>query len=75
MSHNFGDRWRGARCEEVNRVDFCQRTVDARITCHNGGSNISPAIANVYAEYSKISHPFPSGINTHDAGRARLAEQ
>ncbi len=42
------------------------------ITCHNGGSNISPAIANVYAEYSKISHPFPSGINTHDAGEPAL---
>ncbi len=42
------------------------------ITCHNGGSNISPAIANVYAEFSKISHPFPSGINVHDAGEPPL---
>jgi len=42
------------------------------ITCHNGGSNISPAIPNVYAEYSKIAHPYPSGINTHDAGEVAL---
>jgi len=42
------------------------------ITCHNGGSNISPAITNVYAEFSKISHPYPSGINTHDAGEPAL---
>jgi len=42
------------------------------ITCHNGGSNISQAIANVYAEFAKISHPFPSGINLHDAGESVL---
>jgi len=42
------------------------------ITCHNGGSNISPAISNVYAEFAKIAHPFPSGINAHDTGEAPL---
>lgn len=42
------------------------------ITCHNGGANISPAIANIYAEFTKISHPYPSGINTHDAGESAL---
>ncbi len=42
------------------------------ITCHNGGSNISPAIPNIYAEFSKIAHPYPSGINTHDAGEPAL---
>jgi len=42
------------------------------MTCHNGGSNISPAIPNVYAEFSKIAHPYPSGINTHDTGEAAL---
>ena len=42
------------------------------MTCHNGGSNISPAITNVYAEFSKIGHPYPSGINTHDAGEPGL---
>ena len=42
------------------------------MTCHNGGSNISPAIMNVYAEFSKISHPYPAGINTHDAAEAPM---
>lgn len=42
------------------------------MTCHNGGSNISPAIPNIYAEFSKIAHPYPSGINTHDAGEPPL---
>ena len=42
------------------------------MTCHNGGSNISPAIPNIYAEFSKIAHPYPSGINIHDTGEAAL---
>lgn len=40
------------------------------ITCHNGGSNISPAAPNVYAEFAKTSHPLPAGTNTHDAAEA-----
>jgi predicted CXXCH cytochrome family protein len=35
------------------------------ITCHNGGSNLSPAIPNVYAEFAKGGHPFPAGSNQH----------
>ena len=42
------------------------------MTCHNGGSNISPAIPNTYAEFSKISHPYPQGVNGHDAAEAPL---
>jgi predicted CXXCH cytochrome family protein len=42
------------------------------MTCHNGGSNITPAITNIYAEFSKIGHPYPSGVNGHDAGEAVL---
>jgi predicted CXXCH cytochrome family protein len=34
--------------------------------CHSGGSNISPAAPNIFAEYSKISHPLPNGTNQHD---------
>ncbi len=40
------------------------------ITCHNGNTNISPALPNVYAEFAKsTAHPFPSltGNNTHDS--------
>ncbi len=42
------------------------------ITCHSGSSNISPAIINVYAEFAKISHPYPSANNAHDAGEPPL---
>ena len=37
------------------------------LTCHYGGSNISPAAPDVYAEFAKISHLLPAGTNTHDA--------
>lgn len=36
------------------------------ITCHDGGSNVSPAAPNVYAEFAKISHLLPAGANVHD---------
>lgn len=44
----------------------------ACMTCHSGGSNLSPAAPNVFAEYSKISHPFPNGSNQHDASEAAV---
>ncbi|HTT20981.1 MAG TPA: cytochrome c3 family protein [Candidatus Sulfotelmatobacter sp.] len=44
----------------------------ACMTCHNGGSNISPPIPNIYAEFSKIAHPYPSGVNIHDPAEAPL---
>jgi predicted CXXCH cytochrome family protein len=37
------------------------------IACHGGGTNMSPAALNVYTEFGKIGHPFPTGTNTHDA--------
>ena len=37
------------------------------IGCHNGGSNLSPALPNVYAEFAKAGHPFPAGSNRHTA--------
>jgi predicted CXXCH cytochrome family protein len=44
------------------------------IACHNGGTNISPAPANVFAEYgaAKIGHPFPTTTNPHDAAETDL---
>jgi len=36
------------------------------ITCHSGGSSVSPAAPNVYAEFSKLSHLLPAGVNAHD---------
>ena len=37
------------------------------ITCHNGSANLQQPIANVYAEFAKIGHPFPAGNSIHDA--------
>ncbi len=43
------------------------------ITCHNGNNNITPALPNIYAEFSKTSfHPFPSANNMHDSSEAIL---
>jgi predicted CXXCH cytochrome family protein len=43
--------------------------------CHGGGSNISPGIPNVFAEFGKVGHPFPSGTNLHDAAETTLLNQ
>jgi predicted CXXCH cytochrome family protein len=45
------------------------------IACHGGGGNISPAIPNVYTEFAKTGHSFPSGANQHDAGESVLLNQ
>ena len=37
------------------------------ITCHGGGTNMSPAAPNIFAEFAKVGHPFPASTNTHDA--------
>jgi len=37
------------------------------MTCHNGGSLLSPAAPDVMAEIAKTSHPLPAGTNFHDA--------
>ncbi len=44
------------------------------LACHNGGSNITPAPPNVFAEYvsPKAGHPFPTTTNQHDAAEATL---
>ena len=42
------------------------------MTCHGGGTYLSPAISNVMAEIAKTGHPLPSGNNFHDAAEAPL---
>ncbi len=37
------------------------------LACHGGGTNMSPAALNIFAEIGKVGHPFPAGTNTHDA--------
>ena len=36
------------------------------MACHSGGSNISPAAPDIFAEFAKVGHPFPKGTKTHD---------
>jgi len=42
------------------------------MTCHNGGTYLSPAPLNIMAEVAKTSHPLPSGVNFHDAAEPIL---
>ena len=43
-------------------------TTQACVTCHNGGSLVTPAAPNVYAEFAKVgAHLLPAGANGHDA--------
>ncbi len=42
------------------------------MTCHNGGSYLSPAPANIMAEVAKTGHPLPAGNNFHDASEPTL---
>jgi hypothetical protein len=37
------------------------------MTCHNGGSLVSPVAPNIMAEIAKTGHPLPAGNNFHDA--------
>jgi nitrate reductase cytochrome c-type subunit len=53
-------------------VPNMDKTTQNCISCHNGGSNISPAIPNVFAEFAKIGHPFPSGHNEHREGESAV---
>lgn len=45
------------------------------IACHNGGSNVSPAAPNVFAEFAKTGHPFSTGSSSHDAAESVLLNQ
>jgi len=54
---------RGANPPAVN-MDVATQ---ACVTCHSGGSNLQQSPPSVYAEFSKIGHPFPSQGNSHDA--------
>ena len=71
MPHNSlaGPRLLRGPVPSVPNVDASTQNC---MTCHSGGSNITPAILNVYAEFSKIAHPFPAGTNTHDTGEAAM---
>lgn len=42
------------------------------LSCHNGGTNISPAAPDVFAEFSKTGHPFSSANNVHDRSESSV---
>ena len=71
MPHNSlaGPRLLRGPVPSVTNVDSSTQNC---MTCHSGGSNISPAIPNVYAEFAKIAHPYPAGTNTHDSAETPL---
>ncbi len=56
----------------VQPVPNMDATTQNCITCHNGGSDISPALPNVYAEFAKVGHPFPAGSNQHTANESAV---
>jgi predicted CXXCH cytochrome family protein len=35
------------------------------MSCHDGGSTISPALPNIFAEFAKPGHPFQTGSSKH----------
>ena len=71
MPHNSlaGPRLLRGPVPSVNNMDSATQNC---MTCHAGGTNISPAILNVYAEFAKIAHPFPAGTNMHDTSETPL---
>ena len=42
------------------------------MTCHAGGTYVSPPAPNIMAEVAKVSHPLPAGNNFHDAAEVPL---
>ena len=44
------------------------------MTCHNGGTYLSPAAPNITAEVAKTGHPLPAGNNFHDAAEPALLQ-
>ena len=74
VSHNAGAST-GLLRNPVPAVANIDSSSQSCITCHNGGSNISPLAPNVYAEFGKIGHPFASGTNTHDPAEAAILNQ
>ncbi len=49
----------------------------ACISCHNGGSNVSPPAPNIFAELAspKVGHLLPAGNSSHQANESALLNQ
>ena len=44
----------------------------ACISCHGGGTNVSPAVPNIFAEMTKTGHLFSSANNVHDRSESAV---
>ena len=67
MNHNASSPARLLRPATPSSPGTDPTTQDC-MTCHNGGTYVSPAAPNVMAEITKPGgHPLPSGNNAHDA--------
>ena len=44
----------------------------ACLSCHNGGTNVSPAAPNIFAEFAKTGHPFSTANNVHDRSESAV---
>jgi predicted CXXCH cytochrome family protein len=74
MSHQTVSPARLLRPATPTATGFDTVTQDC-LTCHNGGTYLSPAAPNVIAEISgvgKVGHPLPAGNNYHDAAEAAV---
>jgi hypothetical protein len=49
------------------RVQNMDAVTQNCMSCHDGGSTISPAIPNIFAEFAKTGHPFQTGTSKHDS--------
>jgi hypothetical protein len=65
MSHNATAPARLLRPAAPSSPGTDSATQDC-MTCHNGGSLISPVAPNIMAEIAKTGHPAPAGNNFHD---------
>jgi hypothetical protein len=66
MDHKSGSPARLLRPATPPAPNMDAATQDC-ITCHNGGTLLSPAAPNIMAEYTKTPHLLPAGNNGHDA--------
>ena len=56
----------------IQPVADMDKTTANCMSCHNGGSTLSPAIPNVFVEFEKTGHPFPKGRNQHSAKESEV---
>ena len=64
-------------CHQVHNAPGAQRLLRGVneqdcSNCHNGGNNVAPQLLNVYGEFNKIGHPFPSTKNAHDPSESNV---